>query len=557
LRSGARVKGLCNRFRFRWREICVFWLAALIWVILARPVSLHLSSRLWGGGGDALGDAVFFQSISNSPELFPRTIEVLGAPDGYLIPWARLIAQAPLTIYMLVTSRLVNGIFAMNVLGALGFCLTASVLYAIGRRVTGDNLVSLAAPIVVTFQAGQLWNGVGAQGFVHLWIIGAVIYAFARARCHLSNRNDVVAGLVWMFCMLWNPYLLLIGLVVGGSLFLSVLIFRVRKQKHMSVLRRLCLPMLIGPSMAGVIILGGIVRFGTLGVRPHPSIEADLFSARPMEYLLPPVGNFLVSVLKFLDPRPDVGTNLYVGLIAFGVAMYALRDLRSESESSVLIQYSVTAIIVSFVLSGPRFVNLFGQSIELPTGTIMRFTTAWRIFGRFGLVVLVGIGLLATLGLARIRRRFGTGLVLVLLTLMMVDLKSASPHGYYKLQSSSALECLKHLEKGVAIEFPTSDQNYEQWDRQSIHGHPIANGAEPGSDWDRVLWELEPSKIETYRRLQDLGIKYAIFDVQALKELDLDWIAKRAKLELTGCADFRFVVFAVAGSSDSVHKQGR
>jgi hypothetical protein len=125
------------------------------------------------------------------------------------------------------------------------------------------------------------------------------------------------------------------------------------------------------------------------------------------------------------------------------------------------------------------------------------------------------------------------------------------------LQSSSALECLKHLEKGVAIEFPTSDQNYEQWDRQSIHGHPIANGAEPGSDWDRVLWELEPSKIETYRRLQDLGIKYAIFDVQALKELDLDWIAKRANLELTGCADFRFVVFAVAGSSDSVKKQGR
>ena len=535
----------------------MFCLSAVIWVILAYPASLNLSSRLWGNGGDALGDAVFFESISHSRGLLPRSIDVLGAPDGYLIPWARLIAQAPLTLYLLVTSRFVNGIFAMNVLGALGFCLTASVLYAIGRRVTGDNLVSLAAPIVVTFQAGQLWNGVGAQGFVHLWILGALIYVFTRARNHQSNRNDLVAGFVWMFCMLWNPYLLLIGLVVGGSLFFSVLIFRVRKQRVLPVLSRVCLPMLIGPSIAGVLMISGLTLFGTLGIRPHPSGEADLFSARPMEYLLPSVGNFLEVIFKFLDPRPEVGTNLYVGLIAFGIALYALLDLRSESESSVLVRYSVIAIIVSLVFSGPRFANIFGQSIELPAGTIMRFTTAWRVFGRFGLVVLTGIGILATLGLARIRRRFGMGVVLILLMLMIADLKSASPHGYYELQSSSALECLKYLDEGVAIEFPTSDQNYEQWDRQSIHGHPIANGAEPGSDWDRLLWELDPAKNETYLRLRNLGIRYVIFDGHALKNLDLNLIAKTAKLELTGCADFRFVVFAVAGSSDSVKKQGR
>ena len=528
----------------------MFWFSAVVWAVLARPASFHLSSRLWGNGGDALGDAVFFESISHSRRLFPRTIDVLGAPDGYLIPWARLIAQAPLTLYMLVTSRFVNGIFAMNVLSLLGFCLTATVLYAIGRRITRDNLVSLAAPIVVTFQAGQLWNGVGAQGFVHLWIIGALIYVFARARNQHSNRNDVIVGFVWMFCMLWNPYLLLIGFVVGGSLFFSVLIFRVRKQKVMPVLSRACLPMLIGPSLALFVILGGLMRFGTLGVRSHPSSDADLFSARPMEYLLPPVGNFLEVTLKFFDPRPEVGTNLYVGLIAFGIAMYALLDLRSESESSVLARYSVIAIMVSIVFSGPRFANIFGQSIELPAGTIMRFTASWRVFGRFGLVVLTGIGLLATLGLAHIRRRFGIGVVLILLMLMIVDLKSASPHGYYKLQSSSALECLKYRNEGVAIDFPTSDQNYEQWDRQSIHGHPIANGAEPGSDWDRLLWELDPAKYETYLRLQDIGIKYVIFDRHALKNLDLSSIAKTANLELTGCADARFIVFAVVRSSD-------
>ena len=530
----------------------MFSLSVVTWVILARPASLHLSSRLWGNGGDALGDAIFFESISHSRGLIPRTIDVIGAPDGYLIPWARLIAQAPLTLYMLATSRFVNGIFAMNVLGAFGFCFTATVLYAIGRRITGDNLVSLAAPIVVTFQAGQLWNGVGAQSFVHLWIIGALIYLFARARSNQSNRNDFIAGFGWMFCMLWNPYLLLIGLVVGGSLFFSVLTFRVRKQKFMPVLSRTCLPMLIGPIVACVLILGGLIRFGTLGVRSHPSSEADLFSARPMEYLLPPVGNFLEVALKFLDPRPEVGTNFYVGLIAFGIAMYAFLDLRSESESSVLARYSVIAIIVSIVFSGPRFANMFGHTIELPAGTIMRFTTTWRVFGRFGLVVLTGIGILATLGLAHIRRRFGAGLVLILLILMIVDLKSTPPHGYYKSQSSSALECLKYLTRGVAIEFPTSDQNYEQWDRQSIHGHPIANGAEPGSDWDRLLWELDPAKNETYLRLPDIGIKYVIFDRLALKDLDLNLIATTAQLELTSCADPRFIVFAVVGSTDFV-----
>jgi len=535
----------------------VFWLSAIVWVIVARPASFHLSSRLWGNGGDALGDAVFFESISESRGLFPRTIDVLGAPDGYTVPWARLIAQAPLTLYMLLSSRFINGIFAINFLSLLGFCFTATVLYAIGRRVTGDNLVSLAAPIVVTFQAGQLWNGVGAQGFVHLWIIGALIYAFARARNYQSNRNDLIAGFVWMFCMLWNPYLLLIGLVVGGSLFISVLMFRVRNKKVLPVLSRVCLPMLVGPSIAGALIISGLMRFGTLGIRSHPSSEADLFSARPMEYLLPPVGNFLEGLLRFLDPRPEVGTNLYVGLIAFVIAVCALLDLRLESESSVLTRYSVIAIIVSIVFSGPRFANIFGQSFELPAGTIMRFTTAWRVYGRFGLVVLTGVGLLATIGLARIRRRFGIGLALVLLMLMVVDLKSTPPHGYYEAQSFSALECLKNLDEGVAIELPTSGQNYEQWDRQSIHGHPIANGAEPGSDWDRLLWELDPQKKETYMRLENLGIRYVIFDRFALKNLDLNLTAETAKLELTACADLRFVVFALTSSSDSIHQQGR
>jgi hypothetical protein len=231
--------------------------------------------------------------------------------------------------------------------------------------------------------------------------------------------------------------------------------------------------------------------------------------------------------------------------------VYALRDIRSDSESSVLARYSVLAIIIGAVFSGPRSALIFGQSIELPAGYITNFTTAWRVFGRFGLVVLAGTGVLTTLGLARIRRRFGTGLVLLLLAFMIVDLKSASPHGFYELQSSAALECLRDLKKGVAIEIPTSDQNYEQWDRQSIHGQPLANGAEPGSNWDHVLSELDPAKGETYLRLRYLGIKYVIFDTHALKNLDLNLIAKTSKLESTGCEDSRFIVFAVIGSAGS------
>jgi len=159
--------------------------------------------------------------------------------------------------------------------------------------------------------------------------------------------------------------------------------------------------------------------------------------------------------------------------------------------------------------------------MNLPTITEVLFniTTTWRVFSRMVVVVMLGLVLLAAIGVASIvqGRRFalqGT-LLAIVLVVVAADLWTAQPaSGTNKIGAPATYLKLANMPDGIAVEYPllpAEQSRYADIFYQAWHDKPIVNGYFAGSpDENRALRLSDLSDPAVARDLKALGVRYVL-----------------------------------------------
>jgi len=288
---------------------------------------------------------------------------------------------------------------------------------------------------------------------------------------------------------------------------------------------------------------------------------ADLFaqSAKPLSYLLPatthPVfGKFTVNF---------IGTSLYgesltehvlfLGWIPLILAFIGIKRKNlfktAFQGKDPYITFFILLVLVAWIFSQPPWWQFGALKIYFPSFVIYKIIPAFRAYCRFGIVVMLGVAILAGFGLGSIlkklkstRAKFAVTMLFCILVLFefwnwppykVIDV-SKVPEVYYWLK--------KQPKDIVVAEYPIdtngANEMYELY--QIVHEKSMINGTIPGTYPNRIARSITKlSAQETAAALAWLGVKYVLvhredyFNTGLVEDMkDLDRIPYNRSLSL-------------------------
>ncbi len=177
--------------------------------------------------------------------------------------------------------------------------------------------------------------------------------------------------------------------------------------------------------------------------------------------------------------------------------------------------------VVGLAISLPPGIQLASHTIPTPSLLLNPIFPIFRVYARFGILVLLGAALLAGLGFTWLHNRLRGRLAILLAVpflLTAIEFNNLPPsHVTALLPAPAEYQWLAKEPSGILIEYPLrsgSPQEQEIETRQytlyqQYHGHPLFNGATTASVADPMSELLEPyygaGVAET---LREIGVRY-------------------------------------------------
>jgi hypothetical protein len=504
-------------------------------IYLTWPLVTDLDSTLYGAAGDLTGAiATFREYVHGHFPFLPGTLSDFNAPGGLPIRWTLNVSTLSSTAVLYGLSGAFGTVAGFGLFTLLGFIGSGLAMFLLVRRLLGHPGVAFVAGYAYAFYPFVVVKAQGHLAFVHGWVLVLVAWRLVELLEKPTIRNGAWTGAALVLAFTWSPYHILFATVIALG-FAPVALALARR-------RNMLRPTFTALTVAAVIGLAWLGGMGLLNraapaseVRTHTVAEAVAYSARWKEYVIPasehpllggPAGRYRASHLhgsNFSENTLYVGfTILALALVGFASAVRRPGRLREAA----LIGLAVS--VVGFAFSAPPRVDALGFNIPTPTQYLFDLTTTWRAFSRLVEVVMLGLVLLAAIGMLAIVRRKPPLLQAGLLTLMLVliagDLWTAEPgKGTNKIGIPATYQRLAKLPNGIAAEYPLLPADQSQYGDvfyQGWHHKPIINGYYAGSpeeNRDLALGKL--SDPATARGLAALGVRYVLArqDIAAAK----------------------------------------
>ncbi len=182
------------------------------------------------------------------------------------------------------------------------------------------------------------------------------------------------------------------------------------------------------------------------------------------------------------------------------------------------VSFFLFAGIVALIFSHSPYTEIGNFRIFFPSYFMYKIVPMFRVYARFGIVVMLCVSVLAGVGLAFILERIKSNrkrrvFLSIVLLLIFIEFAPTLPAPMVNaVNPPPVYEWLVKQEGDFTIaECPMeSDQEYQFWQR--IHQKRLVNGAQSGTYADKVRKEIvDILKPETPGILKYLGAKYIIF----------------------------------------------
>jgi hypothetical protein len=496
------------------------------------PLVTHLSHIFYGAPGDPYGTMSFYRELvahHHNPFL-PGTITQFGAPEGQPIPWTRDLASMPGVLAQYLLTAAFGAIAANGLYALLGYTLTGLVTYLFVRRLTGNAWAALIAGWAFAFYPYAIVNGHGHGDNIQGWVLVLGVWRMVELMKRPSRRNAILAGLAVAFGMWWSAYFILLG----GVTYVAAVVASLAVALRAGRLRETLGPQAITASIV-IVFLGflGVLATGpggnSVGVRVNGVQEFNTYAARPLEYILPDAQSplFGADTAHYLATHRH-GSNksestLYVGITVILLALVAFwacvrRKLTPSLGGAVLLLAVIS--VAALITSAPPEVRFLGVAVPFPSHFISRLTSTWRVYARFVIVVMLGLSVLAGVGLHVLTRgRVWWVQIAILLCASMavpLDLWGRLGRRTHTTETPGVYEALAREPSGLVAEYPLTPAGYSLYAElffQSAYGKPLINGYLEGTAEERRALSLADLEDPTTGpRLAALGVRYVILE---------------------------------------------
>jgi hypothetical protein len=502
-------------------------------VVLTWPLVTDLSSTIYLSPARPVGD--YTSIIAHLRELVqgfhnpfqPGRIEDFNAPHGFPIAWVVNSATFASTIVLYVLALVFGATAAVGLFVMLGFILSGTAMFLLVRRLTGSAWIGLIIGWAFAFYPYVVSNGEHPH-HIHGWVFVVMAWRVLELAQRPTVRNGLWAGLAAVLTFAWTPYFILLGGVCYATLVLATVIWAWRHRQ----LRAQLLPQAVGLAipLAFLIAMRALALVDEQAAAITPGVTlVDVFAqtARPLNYVVPSGHNPIVGEWSrgVLEPRglfDNTEKQLYVGwtLIALAMAggVASLRARLPGRQPAVGIAFAAVTF-VALAFSAPPKVAVAGHLIPFPSLWVFELNSAWRIYSRFVIVVMLGLCIVAALGLRWLTAGRSHAVAVAILAafslLVPLDLWARHDNVTGKLGSDPIYATLRAQPPGIVAEYPIQPsafaENYNELYNQQFHDKPILNGFPARTaDEARALSLASLEDPVTPGRLAALGVRYVL-----------------------------------------------
>jgi hypothetical protein len=404
--------------------VLIRYLAALVLFCAAAVavfpgIAFHPDSRVSCCIGDGTGTIrdYWVTSLEHKNPLTFTHDAWNGAPEGLTTTPATLLANGGVQTGFVWTLRHPLGLVASwNAFMAVGLIGTSLAMFALLQWLGCTFVASLFGGYVFGFSPYALERVyAGHLGLMQNWVLLLAIFAVIRLRERRTYARAAALGAAIGLAFYVSAYQGLFASVAVLA-FLAVDLVRIPGRRE----RIRTLALLTLAYVTGVVLLTPIFvlysrdRSTVNAQTAHANSDLYTFAARVSDYLLPSPRNPLFHWLRSIHQPDLTEQTLFFGYAALILAVAAVvllfrRDtwLRgSDRRWGAAISMAVLAP-AAFLLSLPPSYHISGTPIPMASVLLAAFTSTWRDYARFGIVVGLALSVLAALAISALARRRG------------------------------------------------------------------------------------------------------------------------------------------------------
>lgn len=514
-----------------------FFLVAcvLTWPFIAQTLSTQVGAKY----GDIVGSISKFEAIKNEENnpFFDRKLSSIAYPDGIRSNVGVDRVSVFSTTFIWGLTSLVNATFAHSLLIFLGYFLSSFVMYLFVRRYMKSEKLGLVAGILFITYPLFISLARAAPVYMWAWLYILPLWTMIELTKHYSHKRLVLACLSIVPGIFWTPYFLLHTLLIALACFMAYAVMTYKKSGKIPYRPMLAL------GLAAILVMGVYAVVGRTGgsasVPQRTMTDAYEQSLHPLMLITPTPRTvatfpFYEDVIKPIRPR-GVDTNLYIGIIvtllAFIGAFTTIKRSKMTYEMRLVGIFAIAIALISLSFSLAPTISIFGLNIPTPNYLVVHFVPAMRAGQRLVVPMMVGVVILATIGLWRLTHYLHKrARPMILLPFVFVVIFCEYFIEFEDMTApvhvSAAMSSLAETKQGVVAEYLNDSligypgqlacKNY------FIHKHPMVNPCsldiytEPGR-WPIVEAIDRMDMAGQMATLKQLGVKYVIVDDKASK----------------------------------------
>jgi O-antigen/teichoic acid export membrane protein len=488
------------------------------------PVVLHLGSTIIGRPGSDASAAIagIWQDRHESGfHLLGSTHHTLtGAPFGWDETNARNV-QVMLAYYpTYLVAHVVGDVAAFNLITLAGYVLSGASMYALVRYLgCARPVAAWAALVMIVFP----WHIARAEhaSLLQVEVLVLLVLTLVAVARRPSWLGVTLVGFVNLACWLMSGYF-------GPMAFVTTAAFAVGAAFSMNRRRAVFVLGSTASALAAAAIVGlaAIASNTNAGVGLERSAgDLSIYGLRPLELVVPPVGNLILGnkLNSFWGDRH--GSNLtetanYLGLLTIALAVAWLvvawrRWSTLRPAARLATGGLVAAFVAGLLFASPSPILVFGHKVWMPSRLLWEVIPAFRVPSRWDALLMTALVPLAALGLQTVWRGLApprrgpllaAAAVGAAMVLSFLELTLREPEHFRTVPVPPEYSALEQTPRGILAEYPlgTSDV-FRMWQR--AHGRPLFNGSPSETQGDYVRHILlDPAAPGTAQALSLLGV---------------------------------------------------
>lgn len=503
----------------------------LTWPFIIHPFSTQVGANY----GDIFASIAQFDAIKNdgnNPFIDGR-IESIAYPDSVRSNIGVDRVSFLSTSFLWLLTLAFSSTFAHNMYIFLGYFISAFVMFLFIRKYTKSSVLGILAGLAfITFPL-FISLAQAAPVYMWTWLYILPIWATIELAKNYSKKQLLLTAASIIPGVFWTPYFMLhlFLILFACSIVYTAIYFKNHRKLPYKSLSIIATVVVI---VAGFYAAIGYSERRATVIPERPISDAYDQSLHPLMLLTPTSYTAIATpiydtVIKPIRPR-GADTVLFAGYTVFVLALIGVfavfRSKLLTKDMRVLGLFAVAVSVIALAFSLAPTITIFDMRIPTPNFLVVHFVPALRAGQRLVAPIMLGLIILAILGIYYLSHRFRSHvrppiLIACTVALVAIEYTTAFSQMTVPMYPAPSMQQLAIAPKGIVAEYFNNSiigypgqlacKNYLVHHQTMVNPCSLAIYTEPGK-YPIIEAINKLSMQEQVKELQRIGVTYFIVD---------------------------------------------